>query len=281
MRRLRSVVAAERNRIATYHGNHERSGDCDAVDGAGPLSLKEPLDRDSFPISERTATGLKVLDHQDNIAHLLSRYGIPYRYNVITKGFDWSHPDVASGEGDNDEMSLFSVLNSLCALNGVPSKNLGLHLVGLGARDEYNPVVDYLKSRVWDGISRFEKLADAMEADDPEIARIVIRNFLIQACAAADHGKQIASSHPEYRAHFEGIMVLVGGQGAGKTKGLRKLIPRALWRYFKEGLVLNPKDKDSVKEGISAWLVELGELEATFKKSDIATLKAFVSRDPR
>ena len=276
---LRAAVEAERMQIAGYRGKHEPNDDHDAVEAAGPLSLKEPLDRSSFPISELTLTGLKVLDHQDNIAHILSRYGIPYRYNLIRKDFDWSHPEVASGDGDNDEMSLFSALTSLCALNGVPSKNLGLHLVGLGARDEYNPVVDYLSSRLWEGKARFNDLADAMKADDPEIARIVIRNFLIQACAAADHCKQIASSHPEYRAHFEGILVLVGSQGAGKTKGLRKLIPRALWCYFKEGLVLNPKDKDSIKEAMSAWFVELGELEATFKKSDIATLKAFISRE--
>ena len=36
-----------------------------------------------------------------------------------------------------------------------------------------------------------------------------------------------------------------------------------------EGATLNPADKDSVKQAVSHWIVELGELESTFKKSDI------------
>ena len=42
---------------------------------------------------------------------------------------------------------------------------------------------------------------------------------------------------------------------------------------------LRPEDKDSVKQAVSNWLVELGELDATFKKSDIAQLKGFITRD--
>jgi hypothetical protein len=45
------------------------------------------------------------------------------------------------------------------------------------------------------------------------------------------------------------------------------------------GLMLRPDDRDSVKQAVSYWLVELGELDATFRKSDIAQLKAFITRD--
>jgi predicted P-loop ATPase len=41
---------------------------------------------------------------------------------------------------------------------------------------------------------------------------------------------------------------------------------------------LIPADKDSVKQCVSHWIVELGELESTFKKSDIDMLKAFVTK---
>ena len=44
-----------------------------------------------------------------------------------------------------------------------------------------------------------------------------------------------------------------------------------------EGATLDPKDKDSVKKCVSHWIVELGELEATFKKADINQLKAFIT----
>jgi putative DNA primase/helicase len=47
---------------------------------------------------------------------------------------------------------------------------------------------------------------------------------------------------------------------------------------FLEGQTLNPADKDSVLTAVSHWIVELGELDATFKKADIAQLKAFVTK---
>ena len=43
--------------------------------------------------------------------------------------------------------------------------------------------------------------------------------------------------------------------------------------------MLNPADRDSVKSAISYWLVELGELDATFRKADIAALKSFLTKN--
>jgi putative DNA primase/helicase len=45
----------------------------------------------------------------------------------------------------------------------------------------------------------------------------------------------------------------------------------------KDGSNLQLDNKDSVKQNISCWINELGELDATFKKQDISMLKAFCS----
>ena len=84
--------------------------------------------------------------------------------------------------------------------------------------------------------------------------------------------------HPDYQPSFEGCLVLVAGQGAFKTKGLRQLLPAALRDYFKEGLTLNVSNKDSKVTAVTCWLAELGELEATFKKSDINETKGWLSQ---
>ena len=76
----------------------------------------------------------------------------------------------------------------------------------------------------------------------------MLRLFLIQACAAADNAETGARAASRVPGDFEGCLVLVGGQGVGKTKGLRKLLPPALRRYFKEGLTLDLRDKDSVSK---------------------------------
>jgi putative DNA primase/helicase len=56
------------------------------------------------------------------------------------------------------------------------------------------------------------------------------------------------------------------------------LVPKEL-ELVKTGKSLNVHDKDSVKQILSCWIAELGELDATFKKSDIAALKAFITND--
>jgi len=72
--------------------------------------------------------------------------------------------------------------------------------------------------------------------------------------------------------------VLQGKQYIGKTKWFKNLAPKEL-DVLADGVILRPDDRDSVAQIISKWIVELGELDATFKKSDISQLKAFITKD--
>lgn len=56
------------------------------------------------------------------------------------------------------------------------------------------------------------------------------------------------------------------------------LVPEELKRYFGGGVALQVSNKDSVMQAVSHWIVELGEIDATKKLTDIAMLKAFLSR---
>jgi len=71
--------------------------------------------------------------------------------------------------------------------------------------------------------------------------------------------------------------VFQGAQGLGKTLWFKRLADYENG-WLLEGATLNPSDKDSVKQAVSHWIVELGEIESTFKKSDIDQLKAFVTK---
>jgi putative DNA primase/helicase len=75
-----------------------------------------------------------------------------------------------------------------------------------------------------------------------------------------------------------GILVFRGNQYIGKTKWFKNLCPEEL-EATRDGVILRPDDKDLVFQCISRWLIELGELDATFNKSDIAQLKAFITKD--
>jgi putative DNA primase/helicase len=75
------------------------------------------------------------------------------------------------------------------------------------------------------------------------------------------------------------VLVLQGEQYAGKTAWFKSLLGDLSGTLGKEGAIVNPTDKDSVLGVVKYWLVELGELDATFRKSDIAQLKAFITKD--
>lgn len=65
-------------------------------------------------------------------------------------------------------------------------------------------------------------------------------------------------------------------RGQGKTAWVKSLAPDEL-NVVLEGAVIDPNNKDTILNAVSHWLVELGELDATFRKADIARLKSFVT----
>jgi putative DNA primase/helicase len=85
-----------------------------------------------------------------------------------------------------------------------------------------------------------------------------------------------AFNHNGVSAH--GVLTFQGEQYVGKTKWFKSLVPEHL-NLTKDGVILRPDDRDSVKQAVSFWLVELGELDSTFRKSDVAQLKAFITQD--
>jgi len=62
-----------------------------------------------------------------------------------------------------------------------------------------------------------------------------------------------------------------------KSSFMLELLPAELSDYAKDGVQLDPDNKDSVRQAVSYALVELGEIDATFRVKDISKLKSFLS----
>jgi putative DNA primase/helicase len=75
-------------------------------------------------------------------------------------------------------------------------------------------------------------------------------------------------------------LVLQGRQLLGKTSWFLALIPDSLLRdsVILTGHHLDPASKDSLTTAIQHWIVEMGELDSTFRK-DVARLKGFLTSD--
>jgi putative DNA primase/helicase len=211
----------------------------------------------------------KPLKHIANLAEICARLGVTIRYNVIKKEEEILIP----GEGfsiDNQANASFAWLMSECSLFDFATDKLGDFLTYLSDKNLYNPVAEWIDSRPWDGVPRLQSLFDTVTSSGCQSLKETLMNrWMVSACAAA-------YNHTGVSAH--GVLTFQGDQYLGKTKWFKQLIPAELG-LLKDGMLLRPDDKDSVKQVCSFWLVELGELDATFRKSDIAALKSFITND--
>jgi putative DNA primase/helicase len=213
--------------------------------------------------------GRKILATIDNLRALLHHYKVIVRYSVITKRIFFTIPG-ESFSMENGEDAAFACIFSLMKQNLMPTDGYQPYLMRIADENQYNPVLEWVTSKPWDGKTRLPDLYKTITSEEEEAKELLIRRWLITAiCMAKGEGVDSA-----------GCLVLQGAQDLGKTWWVRKLVPEALRsELIRTDASVNPADKDSVSQIISYWICELGEIGATFRKSDIDALKAFITRD--
>jgi predicted P-loop ATPase len=88
----------------------------------------------------------------------------------------------------------------------------------------------------------------------------------------------LGCSEEDGQERSNNVLVLQGPQTIGKTSWLENLLPKKMRNdYFLGGRALDLNNKDHIMETLSNWLVELGEIESTFRKSDQEMLKNFIT----
>ncbi len=211
----------------------------------------------------------KPTNRISNLRVLLDNYDIRLRYNEMTRSQEISLPGGLWKNSDNQEELGRALIIDMCHAYGMPSSSLSEWLQIIAEEKTYHPIREWIESCSWDKVDRISALAETVEVDDActTIWPIYLRRWLIQCVAAL------------YDPFFSGrgVLVLSGPQNIGKTSWFRALCPSPYRNAFGEGMLLNPLDKDSILGIIKHWIVELGELDATFRKADIARIKAFVS----
>ena len=209
----------------------------------------------------------KPLQVSENLDAVLAANSITVRYNQISKSSEVMVPDLFCVLDETDNTALNSVTDYALRAGMTPSR-IPEMLSALAAQRPYCPVQAYINSASWDGISRFAQFTGQIACGNTAFALLLWRKWLIQAVAAVFEQKGISNA---------GVLALTGAQGVGKTL-LFKDLTSGVPAVFLEGQTLNPADKDSVMSTVSHWVVELGELDSTFRKADLAQLKAFITK---
>ena len=211
--------------------------------------------------------GVRRLGTIENLKEMLRRLGIVVRYNVISKKEEILIPG-NSYTSDNAGNATLADITSWCIRVGIPHGELKGYLTKIADSNLYNPVATWIESKEWDGVSRLKDFCNTIKSTDDTLKEILIFRWLI-SCVAAVYEPNGVSAH--------GVLIFQGKQAMGKTSWFKKLAPIDLG-VLADGLFLRPDDKDSVFLAASKWIVELGELDATFRKADIAQLKAFLPK---
>lgn len=202
----------------------------------------------------------------DNFRVLMRRLNVTIRYNVIKKSVDVLMPGLVFTRDNRDNVSIAHVLSE-CEKVRMPTKHALQFLVTVADENQYNPVLNWIESRPWDGVSRLEAFFDTVRSSAPLKTKLM-RKWLIQCVAAAASPDGIAN---------QGILTFVGPQNIGKTTWFQRLAPEELDVIY-TGHTLDLKSKDSIFTAVSHWIVELGEVDATMRKSDISALKSFITQ---
>jgi len=210
--------------------------------------------------------------HVENTAALLDAYGMRVRYNLMRHTLEIMVPGF-NPDSERRENATAELFKSIVARQGLEvEKALGhLHVLA----EAYHPVRDWILSKPWDGVDRLLEFFDTIVLDDvgkQEIAGILLTRWLVSAVKAV-----MPEVSGKRKFTPQGVLTFQGPQGIGKTEWFKSLAPQDT-DWICTGRVVDPHNRDSVQQVTSFWLSELGELDATFKKSDAVAMKAFITQ---
>ena len=201
----------------------------------------------------------------ENLECLLKVNNIKVKYNELSKNIDID--GIEQGIGENSQ--LYDI-HSLCHKNRLKLNinDIQNFIERISKKNRYNPVANYLETcfKNWDGKSRIKDLCNTLITPNwynSEHKELFVTKWLINTA-------RIPFNDGSYGC--EGVLVLQGSQGVGKTRWIKSIVPNINW--VKTGLEIDPSDKDKIKLATKYWISELGEMDATLKR-DQAKLKAF------
>ena len=205
-----------------------------------------------------------------NFKLLLQEYNIKIRYDEIKKAIEIYFNE----ERVKDINNGITEIESLCELNGLKTSPVAKFVTLIATNENiYNSWKEWVYSIPWDGISRFNNLCETVEvaSEFKEIRDLYLKKWFLQlinvTCLNDTDEAKVARM----------ILVFQGHQYIGKTSWFKALVPPSKRKFVREGKILDVSSSHSVLSCIENVIVELGEISATMRLSDVNKLKNFIS----
>ena len=204
----------------------------------------------------------------NDVVKVLNTMHIAVKYNVISGRMEITGmPKVHSAENAENVLPILICDHFRSNGKNVSVQTITDALIVIADRNRYNPVVDMLNSVKYDGYDYLSVIDKILGICDNAQGRKLLRKWMHQTIALA-----LNDECDPYGA--DGVLVLQGDQGAGKTQFFRIL--SVFSKLFAEGVSIDTDSKDSIMQATSVWIAELGELDSTLKREQ-SSLKAFIT----
>jgi hypothetical protein len=226
--------------------------------------------RQGYAAQRQITTGPRVSFVMRQL-QLAARMNVYERQPLITsERSDWYQP-----ASDSSAAMLAAIVHA-CARCGMSTRPvIEDAAVSMAGANLFNPVLEWAASEPWDGTSRFQEFASTLVMADARRNAwrdIVLRRFMIQAVEAwRNAGRDTAAKAVPY------VPVLQGPQGIGKSMWVTKALLPDGWVKGDMSLKLDHGERDAVTRVTANPIVELAEVDASFRKSDVSGLKAFLN----
>lgn len=203
-----------------------------------------------------------------NIEAVIRLSGWVVRFNIMTKRTELTRNGVVI-PGDDIENIALTLLGDHVVLAGLAREGLNKLVDAVAVKNSYHPVLDWIKFKAWDGVSRLNLFHQTLHLVEPTKALLrakLINCWALQVIGAMMEPNVIAAA---------GALVLSGPQNCGKSYWVMHLCPVA--GAIGTGLHLDPALKDSVLASLRYLIAELGEIDSTTSRSHTGMLKAFLT----
>lgn len=201
-----------------------------------------------------------------------------FRFNVVTSFYEYRTLDYKKGRKTttktpwkkyNDRVKNYILIKLMEMDLDLPTDKFNIFIESEIISPDYNPFIEYFEnSEPWDGKTDYiQQLSETVETYDQEHFKKTLQRYFVGTLDCLI----------EEDAVNDVCLVFQSGQGIGKTRWMRSLLPKKFQsEYLYEGNI-DTKNKDHTMYLSQYWFIHLDELE-TLKSNDISAIKSYITR---
>lgn len=201
-----------------------------------------------------------------------------FRFNVVTSFYEYRTFEFVKGRKTKintpwkkyDDRIKNLILIKLMEMDlDIPQDKFNIFIESEIFSKDYNPFVEYFENlEPWnEKIDYINQLSLTVKVNEQQHFRNTLQRFLVGSLDCL----------LEEDAVNDVCLVFQSGQGIGKTRWMRSLLPKKFQaEYLYEGNI-DTKNKDHTMYLSQYWFIHLDELE-TLKSNDISAIKSYITR---